>query len=482
MRSYGGVLAGNLMFAAVCCFPAPVALAVGYAASRDGQHWAWIPFVIGLAGLGFIPVLAHQATRSAYPRVTRRDRLRHSDITYADDSFVLWAPRSEPGSPEAELTRADVLHASLVRYSPDGEATYTTYRGDLTPDEFTPLIRMRLRVHDWDGTGRSGFEVTDHWRVPSLCLSAVTAGRLVVLVDPAGRGDAIGPFADPRPAVVPQWPRSTLFAGTRTSRLIGLDGQLTEVTRRPERLLRQMRVSQAAGGVAMAGDVIDLRRLDPYTAARYTELAERWQAEPEELAPVSEPGEDARLLTDDLPGAPAGFGWVPRGWSRRGGVLMRARFLQMTATHTFQENGPVLDTVLRIRPPDGTQPFDAVRRLTVPMNYLALLHRTKEAVLTVPPNGRSYDVDWHRTNLLAGTTPATVVAPDGHEFSLTGRPDLIWALMNVLAAQGISNPHPVLDLRQRRLDPVRATVMDVVRGGLSESEVEVDPDPARRVS
>ncbi|MEU9335477.1 hypothetical protein AB0D49_20235 [Streptomyces sp. NPDC048290] len=476
MRSYGGVLAGQLAFAAVCCFPAPVALVIGCVAWRDGQQWAWIPFVLGLAGLGFVPVMAYRATRDAYPRITLRDRVRDSDITYADDSFVLWAPRSEPGSARAQLTRADVLEASLVRYSPDGEATYTTYGGDPTPDEFTPLVWMRLRVHDFDGG--EGFEVTGSWRVPSLCLSAVTAGRLVVLVDPDAGARGTGPFADPRPAVLPQWPRSTLLAGTRTSRLIGLDGRLTEVTRRPDRLLRQMRVSLAAGGVAMAGDVIDLRRLDTRTAARYTELADRWEAEPEEQqAPVSEPGEEIRWLVDALPGGcSAGFGEVGAGWSRRGGVLTRARFLQMTATYTFQEHGPVLDTVLRIHPPDGTPPFEAARRLTVPMRYLALLHRTKEVVLTVAPNGRSYVVDWERTQLLAGTTTAKVVAPDGREYPLTGRPDLVWALMNLLAAQGVSNPQPVLDLRGRPLTGLRATVLDVVRGGLSTA----DADAARR--
>lgn len=60
---------------------------------------------------------------------------------------------------------------------------------------------------------------------------------------------------------------------------------------------------------------------------------------------------------------------------------MRARFLEMRGRTIFQDHGPVLDTVLRIRPADGTPPFDAARRLTVPMNYLAVLHHTKEVVL-----------------------------------------------------------------------------------------------------
>ncbi|MEV0000570.1 hypothetical protein [Streptomyces sp. NPDC050848] len=92
-------------------------------------------------------------------------------------------------------------------------------------------------------------------------------------------------------------------------------------------------------------------------------------------------------------------------------AMVRARFLHMSPTYVFQDHGPVLDTVVRIHPADGTPPFDASRRLTVPMNYLAVLHRTKDVVLYVSPNGRSYVVDWARTNLLAGTSAATVMPP-----------------------------------------------------------------------
>ncbi|WP_346179263.1 hypothetical protein [Streptomyces cuspidosporus] len=122
---------------------------------------------------------------------------------------------------------------------------------------------------------------------------------------------------------------------------------------------------------------------------------------------------------------------------------MRARFLEMRGTDTFQDYGPVLDTVLRIHPADGTPPFDAVRRLTVPMNYLALLHRTKEVVLCVSPNGRSYVIDWARTNLFAGVTAATVIAPDRQELPVTDRPEVIWSLMNLLASHGRGRPEPL---------------------------------------
>jgi hypothetical protein len=221
-----------------------------------------------------------------------------------------------------------------------------------------------------------------------------------------------------------------------------------------------MRISREAGGIALTGDTIDLRRLDPHTAARYAALADH----PEDQAPVSEPGEEARWLADQLPGEQGAFGSVSRRWSRRGGVLVRGRFLEMRARTTFQDHGPVLDTVLRIQPADGAPSFDAVRRLTVPMDYLTVLHRTKEVVLVVSPNGIRYDVDWARSSLLAGVTTATVIAPDGRELPVTGRPDTIWALMNLLASHGISVTTPVLDLRKRRMSTVAGAVLHVVRG------------------
>ncbi|MFB7588821.1 hypothetical protein [Streptomyces sp. NPDC056169] len=473
MRSYAGVMVGHLLLATVWCCPGPFGLVLGYVAWSQGEDWAWIALVAGLACSVPIPFMAVSYARKQFPRITRRDRLKQAGVPYGDATFVLWAPRSPQGHPRARLARADVLEASLVRYAPEGEATYTTYGDTFTPDEFTPLVRLRLRVHgseetdgtDWtDGAhgsdGSAGFEVTDEWRVPSLCLSAVTAGRLAVLVDPDGSSDPTDPSAPGR--VTPLWPRSTLLAGTRTSRIVDLDGRLTDVTRYPGRLLRHMRISLDAGGIDMAGDLIDLRGLDAATAARYTAVAERDRARPESPAPVTEPGEESRWIVDDLPGERAAFGSVGRRWARDGGVLVRARFLQMSPTNTFQDHGPVLDIVLRIHPADGTPPFDATRRLTVPMDYLAVLHRTREVVLYVSPNGTSYVVDWARTNLLAGTAAAKVIAPDGRELPLAGRPEVIWALMNLLASQGLSNPTSVLDLRKRRMSAVAGAVMDLV--------------------
>ncbi|MES5823753.1 hypothetical protein [Streptomyces sp. RG80] len=462
MRSRTSVFVGNLVFMALCMAAFPFFLVLGAAAWHDGEEWGWLVAVIGGVCTATIPVMAATATRQEFPGITRRDAVKGGRPSYGDDTFVMWAPRSQPGPVGAQLVRADVLEASLVRYSPDGEATFTTYCGNYAPAEFMPEIRLRLRVHAAEesegAAGHGEFEVTGEWRVPPLCLSAITAGRLVVLVDPAGPAGPEGPGR-----VTVLWPRSTLLAGTRTCRVIDLEGRPAEVTRYLGRQLAQMRISRAVGGVEMVGDTIDLRLLEAGTAARYGALADRFRDCPEDRAPVTEPGEEARLLVDELPGEEAGFGTAGRRWSRHGGHLARGRFLEMRGRTTFQVHGPVLDTVLRIRPTDGTPPFDAARRLTVPMDYLAVLHHTKEVVLCVSPDGRSYAVDWQRTGLLAGLATAKVIGRDGREFSLPARSEALWPLMNLLASHGLSNPAPVLDLRRRRMGEVAEAVMEVVR-------------------
>lgn len=502
MRSYAGTFIGNLLFITLCSFPVPLAVLVGYTAWQEGESWAWMPITGGLAGSALMVVLARRTTRQELPLFTRRHRVKDPSVSYGEQSFVLWAPRSEPRLPGARLLRADVLEASLVRYNPEGEATFTTHYGNLAPDEFTPLIRLRLRLRGGEASDDAGpvdavarkdaagadwadgYEVTGEWRVPSTCLSAITAGRIAVLASPASPTDtttatAATTGAPAQNRVVPMWPRSALLAGTRTCQVIDLDGRTTDVTGRTDRQLRQMRISLDVGGVVMDGDTIDLRRLDPQTAARYAAVAEHDRAFPADRSPVTEPGEEARWIVDELPGEDAAFGSVARRWSRGGGVLVLGRFLQMTSTHTFQDHGPVLKTVLRIQPADGTPPFEAARKLTVPMNYLAVLHRTKEAVLSVSPDGRMFTVDWSRTNLLAGTAAASVISPEGGEFPLTGRPDLIWALMNLLASHGISNPAPVLDLRKRPLRPVAGEVMAVVRSSRTDAVTDGMTDAAR---
>ncbi|WP_059007434.1 hypothetical protein [Streptomyces specialis] len=406
-----------------------------------GAEPLWLALLAGatVAGLVRLPFGATRWARAQVPRITRRDLLPGGH-SYGDDTFALWAPRAPEVVRSGPVTRADVLAATLV--SPDHfpeAATFHHYGGDLDPDEPKPSIRLTLRVYPEAG---EPFETTDVFRVPGMCLAAVTEGRLVVGPDPGHPDDPARVGVD--------WPRSATLSGVRPYRVVRLDGRRVDLTGRIGPLLEMMRIARAAGGIPLDGDTIDLRTLDPGVAARAEEVLDRAGDAPGPWRSRTEPGPGPTWVVGDLPGDEGGFGGVTRAWARAGGRLADARFLEMRGTTTFQSHGPVLETVLRIHPGDGGAPFDVRRKLTVPLNYLALLHRTRDVVVRVSPDRQTYDVDWERSNLLAGATPATVIAPDGREFTLTGRAGPLRAVMDLLVAHGIGVRGATLDLRRPR--------------------------------
>ncbi|MFI6820130.1 hypothetical protein ACIBJE_04155 [Micromonospora sp. NPDC050187] len=464
MQSFAGTFARNLVVAAVCTVAGPILLVLGALGVADpGESDRRIPLVFLLAGLVgtlAIPFLALSGARADYRVVTHRDRLDDGSGR-PDDSFALWTPRADVPAPQGRFAAADVLEATFVRYGGDWEATYQSYGGDLDPDEVKPLIRLRLRIHPDGGTP---FEWTGERRVPSLCLSAVTAGRLVAVVHPAGPAE-----------VGIDWPRSALLSGTRPCRLVGLDGRRVDLTGRPDLLLEQMRIAGTVGGIRMDVDTIDLRHLAPPVATRLQGLVERVDEPAGRRTAGPVPDGRARWVVDDLPGEAGAFGDVDRRWARHGGQLTRARFLELRGTTTYQYHGPVLETVLRIWPVEGGAPFDARKKLTVPMNYLALLHRTKDLVALVSPDRRAYEIDWNRSNLTAGATPALVIAPDGRQFDLTGRFDPLLAVMRLLVANHVSVPGNVLDLRARHPSTMVAQVMDTLRTSLDRDATGPGP-------
>jgi len=249
MRSYTGTFLGHLAFITVCCIAGPIFLALGIGAWPDGadRGFAVTALGVGVIGTASIPFSTLKIMRADFPRIARRDRLRERSGVHADDTLVLYTPTAAKGSAKAQMTRADVLEAEFVRYHPEGEATFTTYAGNYDPAEVKPVIRLKLRVRGTepaDGFATLGeFETTDEWRLPSTCLSAITAGRLAVLVDPDNPGKVEHV----------NWPRSLQLAGTRTLRVIDLDGRRHDMTRRPGLLMEHMRRAHAAGDAPRLG-------------------------------------------------------------------------------------------------------------------------------------------------------------------------------------------------------------------------------------
>ncbi|MCX4472157.1 hypothetical protein OOK41_17905 [Micromonospora sp. NBC_01655] len=450
MQSFTRTFVRNLVIFTVCGLAGPVFLVVGALGVSDvGWGEQGVPLAFLLTGLVLtlaIPVGAFLFTRAHYRVINDRDMV-YDAHRRDDDSFAMWTPTARIPIQDGRLATAEVREATLVSYGQDWEATYQSYGGDLDPDEPKPRIRLRLWVHP---EGGEPFESTATWRVPALCLAAVTAGRLVAVTHPGVPAE----FGI-------DWPRSALLSGARACKLVGLDGRRVDLTGHPDLLLEQMRTARATGRIALDGDTIDLRRIDPAAATRLQSLVERAATGRPQPEPV--PDGRARWVIDRLPGAEGAFGGVDRRWARHGGQLVRGRFLELRGTDTFQYEGPVLETVLRIFPADGGTPFDVRKKLTVPINYLALLHRTKQLVVQVGGDRRSYEIDWERTNLAAGVSPAVVIGPDGRQFDLTGRFDPLLAIMRLLVTHRVGVPGTVLDLRDRRPSGAAAQVMDVIR-------------------
>ncbi|PZT92995.1 MAG: hypothetical protein DI630_27765 [Gordonia sp. (in: high G+C Gram-positive bacteria)] len=109
---------------------------------------------------------------------------------------------------------------------------------------------------------------------------------------------------------------------------------------------------------------------------------------------------------------------------------------------------------------DGIAPFDATKRVVVPFMFLPALRSHRVAVLVDTYSGE-FDIDWQRTALLAGTSPARFTDTEtGEEFDLSGKSDALIEIMRVFAENNIPFGGRV-DLRSNPV--VRDQVMDIAR-------------------
>ncbi|WP_207840403.1 SHOCT domain-containing protein [Williamsia soli] len=169
------------------------------------------------------------------------------------------------------------------------------------------------------------------------------------------------------------------------------------------------------------------------------------------------------------------------------GRLGVADVLSVEQTNVQVNNQPMMKLKLRIHG-DGIAPFDADKRLVVPLMHLSALNARRLAVLVDPYSGQ-FEIDWQRTPLLAGSAPARFTDTDtGREFDLSGQSDALLEIMNVFKNNNIPFGGTV-DLRS---NPVaRQQVMDIVRrvggqpaGGpdLRKADYAAPPAPPRSPS
>jgi hypothetical protein len=109
---------------------------------------------------------------------------------------------------------------------------------------------------------------------------------------------------------------------------------------------------------------------------------------------------------------------------------------------------------------DGITPFESSKRMVVPFMFMSALQSRRVAVMVDTYTGE-FDIDWQRTALLAGTSPARFTDTDtGEEFDLSGNGDALVDIMKVFQDNNIPFGGRV-DLRSNPY--VRQQVMDIVR-------------------
>lgn len=142
------------------------------------------------------------------------------------------------------------------------------------------------------------------------------------------------------------------------------------------------------------------------------------------------------------------------------GRLGIADVLSMEQTNVQVNDQPLMKLRLRIHG-DGIAPFEAEKRLVVPLMHLAALNSRRLAVLVDPYSGE-FEIDWNRTSLVAGSAPARFTDTDsGKEYDLSGQSDALMDIMKVFQNNNIPFGGGMVDLRSNPV--VRQKVMDIVR-------------------
>lgn len=141
------------------------------------------------------------------------------------------------------------------------------------------------------------------------------------------------------------------------------------------------------------------------------------------------------------------------------GHMAIADITSLAQTNMQINDQPVMKLGLRIRG-DGVPSFETEIRKTVPIVAQAMLHRRVLAVL-VDPATKEFEIDWQATAMLTGSVPSQFTSTeDGRTYDLTGQPEPLIKILEVLRRHGIGTDS-VVDLRSN--PSARQEVMTIVR-------------------
>jgi len=142
------------------------------------------------------------------------------------------------------------------------------------------------------------------------------------------------------------------------------------------------------------------------------------------------------------------------------GVLALAQVTAIGETGTRINDQPLVTIGLHVEGP-GLRPFDVEDKVIASVTRLPLITGRKLVVL-VDPSTNEYQIDWNRSALVGGMTPAqfTLAEEGDRTYDLSGQAGPLMEIMQILKSNGVPMDGTV-DVRSNPV--VRQQVVNVVR-------------------
>src|SRR3954454_12027843 len=158
----------------------------------------------------------------------------------------------------------------------------------------------------------------------------------------------------------------------------------------------------------------------------------------------------------------------------RGGVLALAQVVGIQETGTRINEQPLVKIDLQISGP-GIRPFSSQDRVMASLTRLPMI-TSRKLVALVDPATNEYQIDWERSSLVSGMTPANfTIAEENKTYDLTGQTGPLMEILQILKANGIGMNN-MIDLRNT--SGARQQVQAVVRRAAAAQQAPAAPAPA----
>jgi hypothetical protein len=156
------------------------------------------------------------------------------------------------------------------------------------------------------------------------------------------------------------------------------------------------------------------------------------------------------------------------------GVLALAQVTGIHETTTTVNGNPLVKLDLQIAGP-GITPFASQDRVIASITRLPMI-TSRKLVALVDPTTNEYQIDWERSALVSGMTPAQfTIAEDNRSYDLTGQTSALMEILQILKANNIGMNN-MIDLRSN--PAARQQVQAVVRRAAAAQQAPAAPAAA----